>query len=82
MKVTHVGQPQVKALYDQSSSALREAVRRLVGERPAEWDDFLDPLLFLFRTSAHPVTKFTPYYLMFNREPRMPNVVRPLTRFC
>uniref|UniRef100_A0A3B3Q9T2 Gypsy retrotransposon integrase-like protein 1 n=1 Tax=Paramormyrops kingsleyae TaxID=1676925 RepID=A0A3B3Q9T2_9TELE len=75
LKVTHVGQPQVKALYDQSSSELKEAVRRLVSEKQAEWDDFLDPLLFLFRTSANPITKFTPYYLMFNREARLPNVM-------
>ncbi|KAG9354891.1 hypothetical protein JZ751_001604 [Albula glossodonta] len=74
-KVSPVEQPQLNALYDRSSSLLREAIRQVVTEKQAEWDDFLDPVLFVFRTSANPTTRFTPYYLMFNREASLPSEV-------
>ncbi|KAJ8385959.1 hypothetical protein AAFF_G00177800 [Aldrovandia affinis] len=72
-KVSPVEQPQLNALYDRSSSLLREAIRQVVTEKQAEWDDFLDPVLFVFRTSANPTTRFTPYYLMFNRQASLPS---------
>lgn len=31
------------------------------------WDEQLDPILFQFRTLINPVTKYTPFFLMLNR---------------
>ncbi|KAL4636018.1 hypothetical protein GN956_G13188 [Arapaima gigas] len=72
-KVSPVEQPQINTLFDHSSSLLKEAIRQVVTEKQAEWDDYLDSVLFVFRTSANPTTKFTPYYLMFNREATLPS---------
>ncbi|KAJ8400066.1 hypothetical protein AAFF_G00401050 [Aldrovandia affinis] len=58
---------------DRNGSLLGEAVRRAVTEKQTEWDDYLDPILFVFRTSVNPTTKFTPYYLMFSREAVLPS---------
>ncbi|KPP74360.1 gypsy retrotransposon integrase-like protein 1-like [Scleropages formosus] len=74
-KVSPVEQSQVNTLYDHSSSLLKEAIRQVVTEKQAEWDDYVDSVLFVFRTSANPTTKFTPYYLMFNREATLPSEV-------
>ena len=36
------------------------------------WDDYIDPVLFSIRTSLQESTKYTPFYLMHGREPRLP----------
>ncbi|XP_006797595.1 uncharacterized protein zgc:113436 [Neolamprologus brichardi] len=72
-KVSPVDQPQLNPLHDCTSPLLKEAILQMVSEKQAEWDDFLDPVLFLFRTSTNPTTKFTPYSLMFNRTASLPN---------
>ncbi|KAM3868478.1 gypsy retrotransposon integrase-like protein 1 [Diretmus argenteus] len=71
--VSPLDQPQLNPLHDRTSSTLKEAIAQMVTEKQAEWDDFLDPVLFLFRTSTNPTTKFTPYSLMFNRKANLPN---------
>ncbi|XP_033984241.1 uncharacterized protein LOC117480927, partial [Trematomus bernacchii] len=65
--------PQLNPLHDGSFSQLKEAVEQMVAEKQSQWDDFLDPVLFLFRTSSNPTTKFSPYSLMFSRKPDLPN---------
>ncbi|KAE8635077.1 hypothetical protein XENTR_v10002509 [Xenopus tropicalis] len=47
---------------------LKSSIRMAVSDNPSEWDEFLEPILFTFRTSINPVTKYTPYFLMFSRE--------------
>jgi len=74
-RVFPVDQPQLNPLHDCTSPLLKEAVAQMVTEKQAEWDDFLDPVLFLFRTSTNHTTKFTPYSLMFNRRVNLPNQV-------
>lgn len=72
-KVSPLDQPQLNPLHDCTGPLLREAILQMVAEKQAEWDDFLDPVLFLFRTSTNPTTKFTPYSLMFNRTANLPS---------
>ncbi|XP_060927976.1 gypsy retrotransposon integrase-like protein 1 [Limanda limanda] len=72
-KVSPLDQPQLNPLHDCTSVLLKEAVLQMVTEKQGEWDDFLDPVLFLFRTSTNPTTKFTPYSLMFNRKANLLN---------
>lgn len=51
----------------------------MVVEKQVEWDDFLDPVLAIFRTSVNPTTKFTAHFLMFNRKVSMSSEVRLIT---
>ncbi len=37
-----------------------------------DWDDFIDPVLFSYRSAVHETTKYTPFYLMHGREARFP----------
>uniref|UniRef100_A0A8C8RFB1 Gypsy retrotransposon integrase-like protein 1 n=1 Tax=Pelusios castaneus TaxID=367368 RepID=A0A8C8RFB1_9SAUR len=50
-----------------TSELLKSSFRNAVNEKPNEWDECLDPILFNFRTSVSSVTKYTPFFLMFNR---------------
>ncbi|KAF1388869.1 hypothetical protein PFLUV_G00067320 [Perca fluviatilis] len=72
-KVSPRDQPQLNPLHDCTSPLLKEAIVQMVTDKQAEWDDFLDPVLFLLRTSTNPTTKFSPYSLMFNRKAHLPN---------
>lgn len=72
-KVSPLDHPQLNPLHDCTAPLLKEAIVQMVTEKQAGWDDFLDPVLFLFRTSTNPTTKFTPYSLMFNRKANLPN---------
>ncbi|XP_061586479.1 gypsy retrotransposon integrase-like protein 1 [Cololabis saira] len=74
-KVSPLDQLQLNPLHDCTGALLKEAVGQMVAEKRAEWDDFLDPVLFLFRTSTNPTTKFTPYSLMFNRKAGLPSEI-------
>ena len=37
-----------------------------------DWDQLLDNVLFAYRTSRQASTKYTPFYLMYGREARLP----------
>ncbi|KAI5618514.1 uncharacterized protein zgc:113436 [Silurus meridionalis] len=63
---------QHNALLERSNHLLKDTIKQVVEEKQAEWDDFIDPVLALFRTSVNPATKFTPYCLLFNRKASMP----------
>uniref|UniRef100_A0A8C7CJI9 Gypsy retrotransposon integrase-like protein 1 n=1 Tax=Oncorhynchus kisutch TaxID=8019 RepID=A0A8C7CJI9_ONCKI len=71
--VQRVSAVELNPLHDHSSGLLKEAITQVVAEKQAEWDDFLDPVLCLFRTTINPTTKFTPYSLMFNRKTILPS---------
>ncbi|KAJ8005864.1 hypothetical protein DPEC_G00122340 [Dallia pectoralis] len=71
--VQRVSAVESNPLHDRSSELLMDSISRVVVENQAEWDDFLDPVLYFFRTSINPTTKFTPYSLMFNRTAVLPN---------
>lgn len=71
--VSPLDQPQLNPFHDCTRPVLKEAVQQMVKEKQDEWDDYLDPVLFLLRTSVNPSTKFTPYSIMFNRKATLPN---------
>lgn len=75
-KVSPLEQPQLNPLHDCTGPLVKAAVVQMVAEKQADWDDFLDPVLFLFRTTINPTTKFSPYSLMFNRKANFPNEVK------
>uniref|UniRef100_A0A3P9HKX1 Gypsy retrotransposon integrase-like protein 1 n=1 Tax=Oryzias latipes TaxID=8090 RepID=A0A3P9HKX1_ORYLA len=72
-KVSPFDQLQLNPLHDSTGPLFKEAVVQMVTEKHAEWDDFLDPVLFLFRTSTSSTTRFPPYSLMFSRKANLPN---------
>ena len=51
---------------------LFRALCKLVNERPDSWDSYLDPVMFGLRTKKHITTKFSPFFLLFGIEARLP----------
>ncbi|XP_034026939.1 uncharacterized protein zgc:113436 [Thalassophryne amazonica] len=72
-KVSPLDHLQLNPLHDCTSPLLKKAILQMVTEKQAEWDDYLDAVLFVFRTSTNATTKFTPYSLMFSRKANLPN---------
>uniref|UniRef100_K7GAE2 Gypsy retrotransposon integrase-like protein 1 n=1 Tax=Pelodiscus sinensis TaxID=13735 RepID=K7GAE2_PELSI len=50
-----------------TNELVKSSIQNVVNEKPSEWDDYLDPILFDFRTSVSSITKYSPFFLMFNR---------------
>lgn len=75
-KVSPLEQPQLNPLHDCTGPLMKAAVVQMVAEKQADWEDFLDPVLFLFRTTVNPTTRFSPYSLMFNRKAHFPSQVK------
>uniref|UniRef100_A0A8D2LKE3 Gypsy retrotransposon integrase-like protein 1 n=1 Tax=Varanus komodoensis TaxID=61221 RepID=A0A8D2LKE3_VARKO len=55
------------SLDSRTSELLKSSICNVVDEKPSEWDESLDPVLFDFRTSISSVTKYTPFFLLYNR---------------
>ncbi|XP_072908083.1 gypsy retrotransposon integrase-like protein 1 isoform X2 [Hemitrygon akajei] len=70
-KVTPAEHPQYTGLDDRTSEVLKTAIRNTVNSKLKDWDICLDPILFEFRTSVNSSTKFTPFFLLYNREARL-----------
>lgn len=79
-EVAPLEQAPLNPLHDCTGPLLKAAVLQMAAEKQADWDDFLDPVLFLVRTAVNPTTKFSPYSLMFNREAHFPNQVETASR--
>ncbi|KAI4830460.1 hypothetical protein KUCAC02_002090, partial [Chaenocephalus aceratus] len=49
-----------------------EVLSKLVAGEPKRWDQFLQSTMFSLRTKFQVTTKFSPYFLMFGKEARVP----------
>uniref|UniRef100_UPI00398F5665 gypsy retrotransposon integrase-like protein 1 isoform X1 n=1 Tax=Pristiophorus japonicus TaxID=55135 RepID=UPI00398F5665 len=70
-KVTPAEHLQHTGLDDRTNEILKAAIRNTVNSKQRDWDEGLDPILFEFRTSVNSSTKFTPFFLLYNREARL-----------
>ena len=64
--------PQCDGLLERFNQTLLAMLATAVQERPFKWEDHLRRLCMAYNTSIHPTTGYTPFYLMFGRQARMP----------
>ena len=64
--------PQTNGLDEQFNQTLQRALLKMVNENENQCDKFLDSVLFAYRTSRQASTKYSPFFLMFGREPKLP----------
>ena len=64
--------PQGNGLVERFNRTLLAMLATAVQERPFEWEEHLRHLCMAYNTSVHPTTGYTPFYLMFGRQARMP----------
>ncbi len=64
--------PQTNGLTERFNRPLVDMLRAHVNAKQNNWDDFIKYALFAYNSGKHAVTKFSPHFLMFGEEPRLP----------
>lgn len=51
---------------------LCSALMKVIDSDQENWEDKLESVLFCYRSSKNDSTKYSPFYLMYGREPKLP----------
>ena len=61
--------PQMNGLIERFKETLQRSLLKMVEQNENEWENYLDSVLFSYRTSKQ---ASTPFFLLYGREPRLP----------
>lgn len=64
--------PQSDGLIERFNRTLLSMLSTTVQEHPWDWEDSLRKVCLAYNSSVHPGTGYTPFYLMFGRQARLP----------
>jgi hypothetical protein len=64
--------PQTNGLVERFNRTLIEALSRTATDRLEEWDRYIAPVLFAYRTSRQATTGMTPFSLVYGRDAKLP----------
>ena len=64
--------PQSDGLVERWNRTLLQSLATMVKDHPEDWDECVRRVCMAYNTSLHPTTGFTPFYLMFGRQARLP----------
>lgn len=68
--------PQSNGALERTRRVLVECLRCFILEDQSNWDKWLPYATFVFNTTPHTATGFTPHELMFDRTPNIPGVLQ------
>ncbi len=63
---------QTNGLTERFNQTICRSLSKLVNETHNDWDTKLDTILFAYRVSKHRSTGYSPFFMMFHREARLP----------
>ena len=63
-------------LVERMNRSLLHLLRALV-EKESEWEEHVQLLLFVYRTTKHSTTKLSPYEILFGQNPASPHLATP-----
>jgi len=64
--------PQTNGLVERFNRTICESLAKLATYDTEEWDLYIAPTLFAYRTSKNATTKMTPFLLLYGREAKLP----------
>ena len=71
-RVTSAHHPQSNGLCERQNRTIKDSLVKILEENPKEWPNVIQGVLFAHRVSAHYSTKFSPFFLLYNRHPTLP----------
>ena len=57
--------PQMNGLIERFNETLQRSLLKMVEQNENEWENYLDSVLFSYRTSKQASTKFSPFFLLY-----------------
>ena len=70
--MTSAYHPQSNGLDERFYQTLQRQLLKFVESEQNSWDEYLDAILFSYRVSCQDSTKYSPFYLVYGRHPRLP----------
>ena len=64
--------PQADGLSERFMRPLKAMISSYINEKQTNWDENIDQLAFAYNTAEHATTKFSPFYLVYGRQPKIP----------
>ena len=71
-RITSVYHPQSNGFCEHQNRTIKDSLVKVLEEKPKEWLNIIDGILFAHRVSIHYSTKYLPFFLMYNRHPILP----------
>ena len=71
-RVTSAYHPQYKDLCERQNRTIKDSMVKVLEEKPKEWPSIIEGILLAHRVSVHYSTKYSPFFLMYNRHPVLP----------
>ena len=69
-KVTTAYHPQANGQAENMVKTISDLLSRMVLEKGRDWDEYIPYALWAYRTATHEVTKETPFFMVYGRDPR------------
>ncbi len=70
--LTSAYHPQSNGLVERFNQTLQRQLLKFVEGEQKQWDLYLDSILFSYRVSKQDSTKYSPFFLMYGRQARLP----------
>lgn len=64
--------PQGNGITERFNKPLADMLAIYIAELKRDWDEVLPYVILAYNAATHETTKFTPYFLLFGKEPRFP----------
>ncbi|CEP06777.1 hypothetical protein, partial, partial [Parasitella parasitica] len=77
-KLTSAFHPRTNSKVERYNGTIKQMLRKYVNGAIHRWDDFVNTALWASRVRVHSTTGFSPFYLVYGREPKLPgDILRP-----
>jgi hypothetical protein len=69
--------PQTNGMVERMHGTMGSLITKLAEGSDEKWDDFVAPAVFILNARTHSVTGYSPFFLVYGIEPRLPGDIFP-----